>query len=448
MYQLRRPLSIPPTATRFLTSISSGPRLEGLLSLFDQSVVSGVAFLTTVLIGRWCGTEELGVYSLGFTAVVVMTNAQAALVTAPYTNQWRARARADQTAFAGGALIQQVVLSLGMSAALGLTGILLWLLGFHGRINAILLVVAAVAPMLLLREFSRRFAFSHLRMGTACLIDCVVSVAQVSGLFLIFLGGQLSANSAYVALGLSALIGGGLGQILLRRLFTIRFDLLIPSFREHWSFGRWVLASSMLATLQAYVVHWLLAFMMGTAQTGVYSACLTSVLVLNPLLLGVGNVLGPMAARAFASGGLSRLRALVWKVSSSLIPVLGIYAAMVCLFGDRVIAFLYASSEYYGQGHLLTVFALTIFSVALDLPVDSGLRAMNRPDIGFRASLISTLLVVIASSLLIPKYGMLGGAYAGLIGQSLGVVVRILAFTQLCRSELLKCQTEQTDWKS
>src|SRR5207249_4408654 len=33
------------------------------LALLDQAVVSGSSFLTTILIGRWCGAEELGIYS-------------------------------------------------------------------------------------------------------------------------------------------------------------------------------------------------------------------------------------------------------------------------------------------------------------------------------------------------------------------------------------------------
>jgi O-antigen/teichoic acid export membrane protein len=303
-----------------------------------------------------------------------------------------------------------------------------------GKINAAVFVVGVVLPLLLLREFARRFAFAHLRVGTACFIDLVVSVAQISGVIVIFFADRLDATTALIATGIAASIGGSMGLATMRRSFSIRLELLASSIREHWRFGRWVLASNLLITLQAYAVHWLLAFISGTADTGVYSACLTSVRVLNPLLLGVGNVLGPMAARAFAGGGLKRLRTLMVKVSSCLIPMLGLYCILVHAVGDQVIAFLYGGSEYLGHGHLLSVLALTVFIAAIDLPIDAGLSAMNRPDIGFRASVVSTLVVVVGSFLLIPKYGMLGGAYAGLLGQSCGAVLRVLAIYRFLRT--------------
>jgi O-antigen/teichoic acid export membrane protein len=434
MHQSLSPLSILSIAQKLIVSVSSGTKRESLLSLVDQTVVSGTAFLTTVLLGRWCGAEQLGVYALGFTIVVLMTNAQGALVTIPYTNQWRTRPQADRAGFAGGALIQQIAFAALMSGALGILGVLLLLFGLHGKINTAVLVVGVVLPLLLLREFARRFAFAHLRVGTACCIDLVVSVAQIAGIIVIFFADRLDATTAFIATGIAASIGGSMGLAKMRRSFSLRLDLLAPSIREHWRFGRWVLASSLLITIQTYFVHWLLAFISGTADTGVYSACLTSVRVLNPLLLGIGNVSGPLAARAFADGGLNRLRSLIGKVSSCLIPVLGLYCILVHAVGDQVIAFLYRGNEYLGHGHLLTVFALTVFVAAFDLPIDAGLSAMNRPDIGFRASVVSTLVVVVGSCLLIPKYGMLGGAYAGLLGQSCGVVLRVLAFYRFLRT--------------
>src|SRR5205823_13401306 len=39
------------------------------IALFDQAAVSATSFLTTILVGRWCGVDELGVYSLGLSVL-------------------------------------------------------------------------------------------------------------------------------------------------------------------------------------------------------------------------------------------------------------------------------------------------------------------------------------------------------------------------------------------
>ena len=58
----------PPRAAWF--AVARG----GAMAVLDQAVVSGTNFLTVVLVGRACGQEELGYYSLGVTVLVPLLN--------------------------------------------------------------------------------------------------------------------------------------------------------------------------------------------------------------------------------------------------------------------------------------------------------------------------------------------------------------------------------------
>src|SRR5438132_4331641 len=81
------------------------------LALIDQAVVSGTSFLTTILIGRWCGAGELGVYSLGFSLLVSWGSVQNSLISLPYTI-YRLRSReGTQEECAGSALVHNGLLS-------------------------------------------------------------------------------------------------------------------------------------------------------------------------------------------------------------------------------------------------------------------------------------------------------------------------------------------------
>ena len=55
------------------------------LSLLDQTVVSGASFAATILIGRFCGQKELGLYSLGFSLLLIVLAALQTLVMTAYT---------------------------------------------------------------------------------------------------------------------------------------------------------------------------------------------------------------------------------------------------------------------------------------------------------------------------------------------------------------------------
>ncbi|MDP6446992.1 MAG: hypothetical protein QF805_24575, partial [Pirellulaceae bacterium] len=64
----------------------SNPTLrKSLASVFDQALVSGVSFTTSVILGRNASQEELGVYFLALTIILVMRGVQAELITAPFT---------------------------------------------------------------------------------------------------------------------------------------------------------------------------------------------------------------------------------------------------------------------------------------------------------------------------------------------------------------------------
>ena len=61
-------------AARFVTRVwnhcLSLVSREHVLSLADQGVVSGASFLSTLLIARWGGASQLGVYALGMSLLL------------------------------------------------------------------------------------------------------------------------------------------------------------------------------------------------------------------------------------------------------------------------------------------------------------------------------------------------------------------------------------------
>src|SRR5438105_4928947 len=81
------------------------------LAVLDQAVVSGTSFLTTILVGRWCGAEELGVYALGFSLVVTWTCVQESLIALPFTVHRHRTLEGTQEEYAGAVLIHQAFLS-------------------------------------------------------------------------------------------------------------------------------------------------------------------------------------------------------------------------------------------------------------------------------------------------------------------------------------------------
>ena len=70
------------TKSRLLwRSVGSGK----LGAITEQGVVSATSLLVSVLVGRTCGPESLGIYSLAWTVITLLNGFVSSLVGIPYT---------------------------------------------------------------------------------------------------------------------------------------------------------------------------------------------------------------------------------------------------------------------------------------------------------------------------------------------------------------------------
>src|ERR1700674_3835450 len=150
-----------------------------VLALADQAVVSATSFVTTVLVGRYTDPSQLGAYAIAVSVLASLFTIQGSLITLPYSIQ-RHRPLGTPAEHAGSSLAQGGLLSAGATLLLALTALGLFADGAAPEVTAMAWALAAVMPFGLLREFGRRFAFTHLQMVQVLALDAVVGVIQLS----------------------------------------------------------------------------------------------------------------------------------------------------------------------------------------------------------------------------------------------------------------------------
>jgi O-antigen/teichoic acid export membrane protein len=401
------------------------------LAVIDQAVVSGTSFLTTVLIGRWCGAGQLGVYSLGFTLLVTWACVQESLIALPYTIHRHRPLPETQAEYAGSALVHQGFLSALALITLAACGVVPSLEAAVPGLSAVIWALAGVVPFVLLREFGRRFAFAHLRMAEALVLDVAVAVVQLAGLAWLASTGTLSARTSYVPVGVACALTGAVWLYLARGNFAIRWEQVRRTMQQNWSLGKWLFASQVTLLVQGYFIHWLLAWVVGSTATGVYAACMTVVLFSNPLILGISNALAPRTAQAFHEGGGTALRRVVFQTTLLLGMTMAWFCVVVLLFGEDILSLLYSGNQYEGHGHAVTILALAMLASALGMPASNGLAAVERPEVIFKIGLVAVGLSVFLGPWLVDSWGVVGAAYGFLAGNVAGSVGRWMAFSAL-----------------
>ena len=368
-------------------ALSSLPKLSaaartGLVSVIDQAIVSGSSFATAAIIARACSQEQLGLYYLTLSIVLMLVGIQEQVITAPYTiycHGHRGRALAEYT---GSTWVHYFALTaLGWLVLLA-TNVFLSMRGGVEMMPG-LWALLGVGPLLLLREAIRRFGFAHMQFGLALAIDAAVAVVQVGGLLILANLGLLSVPTIFGVMG-GACGLACCGWFVLRRP-KLRFATprIASDWFRNWSFAKWALLSYLVGNTTPLIMTWVVTAIAGTAATGLLGACTALVGVVNVFMLGMGNMLTPRTAQAVARGGVQELRRVLMGTAALLVTVLGASFVAMLIFGGRVAEIIYGE-QFRGCGSILAALALSLVAAGVGMTTGNGLWALGKP----RANLI------------------------------------------------------------
>lgn len=402
------------------------------MALCDQAVVSGISFLITIIVGRVCGKPELGIYALGMSVVFLALAAQQSLISAAHT-VFSVRLEGESRRRYNGAIAIQFLalcgLVAGAIAVVALSRNWFAASSIQGgkSAGAVFGVLVVVCPCILLREFARRFEFARFNMARAFLLDACIAVLTLGLLATLYALALLSGTSALLAVGGACASAGGVWWITSRSQFQVELARLPEEFRRGWQFGRWVFGGQVSFALVGFSLQWMIATMMDEGAVGVYSACLMLVLLANPIVLGIQNVLSPSIAESMHEGGCERVRRLVLQSSMALSLMMATYVSVIAIWGELFLQQLYGDA-FGGNGFAIGMLGWGALATASGVASNHGLRAIERPELNFVAAATGLITAVAVGWFLIPSWGVAGAATGFASGCSVTAAARLSAF--------------------
>ncbi|UCF63907.1 MAG: oligosaccharide flippase family protein [bacterium] len=403
---------------------------KGILTLLDQGIFSLGNFFTSVLIGRYCAKEELGLYLLGFTIIYFLMDAQSAFITTPYTIFIPRKAEAEKSVYTGNTLFMQFGLAFVIALGIFIFPIILPASLLPEGMIPVLTSLAIVTVFLLLREYTRRLFFAQLKMKNALLLDVTIIVIQIILLVVLLYLQALSATTAILMIGITS------GMVTIFWLYLdrneIRFDrkLLRRDFNQCFQAGKWVFASGFLWNIGTYLYPWLLTSFKGTAATGTWAACLGIIALCNPVYLGLQNYLSPKIAHAYANNNKVDLRKFTIKSTAAFAGLLGICSVVLILFGGYFLVLLYGG-KYAGNGIIISLLAVNLMLVAAGFSFSRAFFTLERADVDFKVNIVSLVVLFTFGLWIIYNYGILGAALGLVAGNAIALMLRFGFFRRL-----------------
>ena len=425
--------SAPPLQSAVTSENPSGWMFwvtRGSLAVLDQGLIAASNFVIGILLARWLLPEQYGSYALAFAIFLLLSFVYQALLLEPQRVFGPSDYADSQREYLG--VLLRVHLWLGLAIFLAL-GISAWLMHMWApnSLPGALAGVTVAAPCVLLLWLARgafyvRMSPQHAVWGAA--VYCAVVFV---GLFLIHSFGVLSPFSAFLLMGLAALISSAVLLVRLKPVFKLRMNGASSGvvFRQHWNYGRWIFVSFVLSWLAGDVYYPLVSSFSGMAAAGSLKALLNFSLPVAQTFGALSLFAVPYASRLYQEDGLTALNDLTWRMAWLFAAAAVLYWAVLILWSKPILQLLYG-------GHYTELASLIPWVAAGSLPWNVAIA----PTIALRVvrSSTSVLYTYVASSVIAVVVGVPATMVFGLRGALWAMVLSNLvalfvAFTLVSR---------------
>lgn len=221
------------------------------------------------------------------------------------------------------------------------------------------------------------------------------------------------------------------GVVLIRQfrreelLSEFQFSKLCFPFREIFSFTVPMMTSDMVSILNQSVVVMILGYYFGLHEVAMLRAVVPAAAINGMIAVTSALLYLPAASKLFAGGDRQGMRDLYWR-TAAWIAVLS-FPIFVLTFGfARPLTILLYGTRYADSAILLTVMSIGYYLDTVFGFNGLTLKAANRMGYVVACNVGAGIATVIASFLLIPRFGALGGAIAVAISLSvLGILKQL-----------------------
>lgn len=401
-------------------------------SLADQAMVSGVNFLTSILLARAMGPTDFGEFTLAWAVVLFVGALQFALISAPMMSIGPKQSASRAPRYYGSVFAQQIIFAVGSSVTVLLGA---WTCGFlfpHWEVEILAIPMALATGAYQLRDFVRRYFFTCDRLGSALLFDTATYGIQIGLLgWLAFRASLDVADPLWIVL-ISAVIGllgiaARIGSVSLQR----KHFLVVV--RRHWRFSRWLGASAILQVISSQVFLVASGLILGTAAVGVLRACQNLMGLAQILFFGLQNVIPIRAGNHLRKSGIDGLVSYIKRATGGLELATGVIVCTFAITPEFWLSLLFGE-QFTGNGHLVRWYAATYLVVALSFPLTGGLWALESTRPIFFCYAAATVVGFAVAYPLLVYFGIVGAAAGMLLTQVVMVIILFIGFVQRVRA--------------
>jgi O-antigen/teichoic acid export membrane protein len=380
---------------------------RGFWPLADQGVASLGNILTVFLVARGVSKEEFGSFTLILEAMFFLVSMHAAFITYPLTVKGAIADDSKLRHLSTGSLLLTLFLAVPMCIAAIAVGTVSHLL-------ALTLVAVVGLVTWQMQETVRRALMCHFRHGQAIWGDSINYLLQAVLLVILYRMGKLTLLTALGAMAFTTILAL-IVQALQVGLSTVSAAELRGMAKDFWISGRWVAMTNLGGLCLMFCGNWALGLSHGRTQVADFAAIASLLKIFNPVVLTIGGLIVPSAAKAFASGGLPAARRISFKLTMMGSLLLAPFLVILTVVPHWCLQLAF-HGRYSSPEHMLALRILVLgnIMVFLNAALSSYFNGVHKPRYAFYGQLAGNISMFAVLLPMVLTYGWMGYVVGGI----------------------------------
>jgi O-antigen/teichoic acid export membrane protein len=431
-------------------SVSSIWLGKGFLAILDQGLISTSNFVVGVLLARWLLPGQYGVYALAFSIFLYFSQVYQSLVLEPMAVFGGSTYRDCLPAYLRALLRMHLAATLGALVILYFLDWMARIVGWPNGLRSAIAAVTVATPCILLFWLARRAFYLQLSPAPAATGAFLYCILVFGGLLLLCRSGSLSPSTAFLLMGFAALATGVLLLFRFWQRHKCQSPIPGPSLREtwhqHWGYGRWALASTVVIWIPYNIYYPIVSTLFGMTHAGELRALMNLSLPIVQSAIALSMLFLTHGAAIHQKDGAAGIRNFSRRISALYLGGAILYCILLISFRPQVVHMLYGEN-YTSIVSLVPLLALASVLQVVVVGPGIGLRAMESPASVFAAYCAASAVTLLIGIPLTQVYGV-RGAVLGMIFSNLcalGVEVALLGRSGASSREVTVLNVSKSD---
>ena len=397
-----------------------------LITLFDQIVVSASNFFISILILRYLGIEEFGIFSFFWLIILFIGSIQQSLIISPLFSNAPKYKLSNLNLFYGNVFIQQITLIIFTIFLFYLFSKLFYFINSEYDLVEYFFSLSMLIIFFQLYNFFRRFHYSKKFLVNIFIIDLIIYSIFFIIIIYYNLNNKLDLLTVLKTFTIIFIIGTLL-SFKLYKYFKFKKKLFFRIIKENWSISSWLVLSNIIQWFSANL--WLIniGLILGPFYLGVIRACQTILNISNLLFQTLENLYAQKISLILQNQGKLKMNNYIKNLNLKGL-IITILLSLLIFFASGILLKIFYGEEVSRFKYILSILAFMIPLNFLNYLVPFGLRALGKTFPIFLSYLTTSIIALLFSKLIIEKYEVNGFLFGVYITQIIILVITISSY--------------------